>query len=68
MNFESWWNSKKDSFTGSFCDKLIIRQHLKMGWEAHVSESMKPLTSEIKHDAQHIKENADKLSDKIDKL
>jgi len=68
MNFENWWSEKRDSFNGSFCEKLEIKHHLKMGWDAHVTESMKPLTAEIKLDADKIKENADKLSDKINKL
>lgn len=68
MDFEHWWIQQKDSFHGSFCDKMIIKQHLKMGWEAHTSESMKPLVEEIKEDAQDIQHNADKLADKINKL
>jgi hypothetical protein len=68
MKFENWWNQHKDSYTGSFCDKLVIKQYLQTGWEAHVADAMRPLAEEIKADAENIKQNADKLTEKINKL
>jgi formyltetrahydrofolate synthetase len=75
MNFEHWWVLKEKSFVGSYCDKMIIKSHLKMGWEAHTSESMKPLTNEIIEDAKSIQndtknilDNAEMLKTKIEKL
>ena len=67
MNFETWWTGKKDSFSGSVCDRLIIKHHLKIGWDAHAAESMKPLVEEIKADADNIKHNATELANKINK-
>lgn len=68
MNFENWWDTHKNSFQGTVCDKLVIKHHLKMGWEAHTSESMKPLTDEIIEDAKNIKDTAEVLKKKIEQL